>query len=404
MATLLLETLLNAHSTSPGGKDYMVRMYQDGKEFTVTIAFGPAGRLSQSSNKYQGPDQATAKRIFDAAVKAKLRGSGSSVYGIVHQQDHSGNITNAPAQSPTKAKAPNAKSPFDCQNLSVIDSEDQLRVMLASGDYLIQGKADGERLSILREYDKASKVGSTAFFNKANVTSKVDMNLSNPMLNELITLLGRIGDPTSIFLDGEIVAGNVYYLFDLLIDGSGTDITSLSYLERFKRLEAMVAPSFEYLKLIPTALPSQGFDAQWDFYQKIKANNGEGVVLHNIHSPHEPGKGKNHWKFKFKERSTCIVSSIGENGLRSVGLQMLTVPMSWADDVALVDVGNVTIPANHDIPNPGDLVDVEYLYKYFDGAFIQPVYKGVRTDVLKEECTLSQVRRYKTEMAIENMV
>ena len=403
MSTLLLETLLNAASSSPGGKDYEVTMREDSGQYEVRVAYGPSGRLGQSTTKYMGQDRNAAQKTFDAAVKAKLKGSGSSVYSIVHQKDHSGAVARAFSQSVQKPKVVKAQSPYDCQNLSVIDDEATFKSMLRSGDYVIQAKADGERLSILREYDMPSKIGVTSLFNKANVTSKVDFRGAQESLEELMMVLSAIGNPASIFFDGEIV-GKTYYVFDLLGDCVGNDITHLSYLERYKILEAMIAPSFEYLQIVPTVLPSEGFDAQWDFYQKIKAANGEGVVLHNIHSAHEPGKGKNHWKFKFKERSTCIVSSIGGNGLRSVGLQLLSVSNSWADDIDLVDVGNCTIPVNHQIPSVGQLVDVEYLYKYFDGAFIQPIYKGVRTDVMKDECNLSQVRRYKTEMPIENMV
>ena len=404
MSTLLLETLLNAPSSSPGGKDYEVTMRGDSGQYEVRIAFGPSGRLGQSSTKYMGQDRNAAQKTFDAAVKAKLKGSGSSVYSIVHQKDHSGDVAKAfMHEAPKPTKPAKTKSPFDCQNLSVIDDEETFKAMLRTGDYIIQAKADGERLSILREYDKPSKTGAVSFFNKANVQSKVEIRADHEVMGELMMVLEAIGQPKSIFFDGEIV-GKTYYVFDLLGDCVGNDITHLSYLERFKVLEAMIAPSFEHLQIVPTVLPSEGFDAQWDFYQKIKAAKGEGVVLHNIHSPHEPGKGKNHWKFKFKERSTCIVSSIGSNGLRSVGLQLFSVANSWADELSLIDVGNVTIPVNHPMPNPGDLVDVEYLYKYFDGAFIQPIYKGVRTDVLKDECNLSQVRRYKTEMPIEDMV
>jgi len=394
MSTLILETLLNASSNSPGGKDYEVTMREDSGQYEVRIAYGPSGRLGQWSPKYMGPDRALAQKTFDSAVKAKLRGSGSSVYSIVHERDYSGSVVSASQVRPTKPKLAKAKSPFECQNLSIINSEDEMIGMLKSGNYLIQAKADGERLSIM------SDANGLWFFNKANAVSKVPVDPNSEMMQSFDAIFGH---QENAFVDGEVI-GNRFYAFDLLSCGHESDMRGLPYLERFTLLRTLIPNRLEYFKLIPTILPSLGFEAQWDFYQKIKGANGEGVVLHDIHSTHEPGKGKNHWKYKFKERSTCIVSSIGDNGLRSVGLQLLSVSNSWADDINLVDVGNCTIPVNYEIPSVGELVDVEYLYKYFDGAFIQPIYKGVRTDVLKEECTLAQVRRYKTGMAVEDMV
>jgi hypothetical protein len=46
-----------------------------------------------------------------------------------------------------------------------------------------------------------------------------------------------------------------------------------------------------------------------------------------------------------------------------------------------VEVGNVTIPPNFDIPPAGSLVDVRYLYARLGGSLYQPVYLGPRTDV-----------------------
>ena len=48
------------------------------------------------------------------------------------------------------------------------------------------------------------------------------------------------------------------------------------------------------------------------------------------------------------------------------------------DDGALVGVGNVTIPVNHEIPGEGDLIHVRYLYAFRGGSLYQPVYLGSR--------------------------
>ena len=59
-------------------------------------------------------------------------------------------------------------------------------------------------------------------------------------------------------------------------------------------------------------------------------------------------------------------------------------------------VGNVTIPANCEIPQKGDLVEVRYLYAYKGGSLYQPTYLGKRSDVDEDECVLNQLK-YKAE-------
>jgi bifunctional non-homologous end joining protein LigD len=46
-----------------------------------------------------------------------------------------------------------------------------------------------------------------------------------------------------------------------------------------------------------------------------------------------------------------------------------------------VEIGNVKIPANFAVPEPGTLVETRYLYAYPGGSLYQPVYLGPRNDV-----------------------
>jgi bifunctional non-homologous end joining protein LigD len=63
-----------------------------------------------------------------------------------------------------------------------------------------------------------------------------------------------------------------------------------------------------------------------------------------------------------------------------------------------VDVGNVTIPPNKEVPAVGALVKVRYLYAFKGGSLYQPVYIGERDDIAKSACTLSQLK-FKAEAA-----
>jgi bifunctional non-homologous end joining protein LigD len=64
---------------------------------------------------------------------------------------------------------------------------------------------------------------------------------------------------------------------------------------------------------------------------------------------------------------------------------------------AIKTAGNVTIPANHEIPKTGQVVECRYLYAHKEsGSIFQPVYLGVRDDIPGEECTTAQLK-YKAE-------
>ena len=56
-------------------------------------------------------------------------------------------------------------------------------------------------------------------------------------------------------------------------------------------------------------------------------------------------------------------------------------------------VGNVTVPANQNVPQLGDVVEVRYLYAaQVGGALYQPVLLGVRDDVEPTECVVAQLK------------
>jgi bifunctional non-homologous end joining protein LigD len=93
-------------------------------------------------------------------------------------------------------------------------------------------------------------------------------------------------------------------------------------------------------------------------------------------------------KFKFVATVSAVVARV--NTRRSV-------EVSFFQGRSLVSCGNVTIPANHQIPPVGAVVEVRYLYAYRDSlALYQPVYLGSRDDVEPGECLVSQLK-YKAE-------
>lgn len=373
--TVIKETLLFAPS-SGGGKEYKVLLTADGSgTYAVDAYYGPAGNLRQCAAQGSGLTIEAAEVLYFKAIKKKANGSGSSVYTVTSQVDNSGGDPIDTSAFGSLQPAREVSSPYQAQLLTSLDDESELRRQLRSGAYIAQVKADGDRVMC------HSKDGVITFFNRKG---QVRMG-SNPAILAAVEKLD--GD---FFLDGEIV-GETYYLFDFLRKGKH-DLRDISYETRFLFLLKHIANAESSIKAVKTVLPEDGFDAQWALFEEIRDTGEEGIVLHLAVAGHEPGKNHRHLKFKLKERSTCIVGSVNQK--RSVSLLLID------DSGVKVDVGNCSVPVNYEIPAPGDLVEIEYLYKFEAGSLFQPVYKGKRSDIDQEECTLSQVRRYKNQLAM----
>ena len=97
-----------------------------------------------------------------------------------------------------------------------------------------------------------------------------------------------------------------------------------------------------------------------ELWQRLRRENREGIVFKRLDAPYVPGKpnsGGPQLKFKFVATVSAVVAKI--NTQRSVEVSLM-------QGRSLVSCGNVTIPANHQIPRAGDVVEVRYLYAYRD--------------------------------------
>ena len=89
-------------------------------------------------------------------------------------------------------------------------------------------------------------------------------------------------------------------------------------------------------------------------------------------------------KHKFTATLSAVVDRL--NAQRSVALK-LRGQKGWQP------AGNVTIPANQPLPQPGDVVEVRYLYAFPEsGVLFQPVCLGIRTDITAAECGTRQLK------------
>jgi bifunctional non-homologous end joining protein LigD len=189
----------------------------------------------------------------------------------------------------------------------------------------------------------------------------------------------------SFFPDGESV-GDDYYAFDLL-ELNDEDLRPLPYRERFARLADLLLLSrseYRHILLVETAFKTRQKTELWE---RLRRENREGIVfkrLDALYVPGKPNRGGPQLKFKFVATVSAIVVKI--NVQRSVEICLF-------QGRRLVSCGNVTIPANHQVPSVGAVVEVRYLYAYRDSlALHQPVYLGPRDDVEVGECVVSQLK------------
>lgn len=245
---------------------------------------------------------------------------------------------------------------------------DDMETYITSDEWLAQEKLDGKRIMVEVNFGQVTASNRRSW--KVGIPQDVAEELS------------KFDD---CVLDGELVGG-VYYVFDCL-GHNGEDLRTDSYMNRFNRLvENVIGDRMLYqVDIVPTAFSTDDKRALIASLQ-----HKEGVVFKELSAPYSvgrPNKGGSQLKCKFVSSATCIVS--GLNVQRSISVAVLD------DKGARVEVGNVTIPPNYELPKVGDLVEVKYLYAYQGGSLYQPVYLGERDDV--DADTVSQLK-YKSEI------
>jgi len=183
----------------------------------------------------------------------------------------------------------------------------------------------------------------------------------------------------SYLVDGEAV-GEQLFVFDLL-EMDKTDIREQPYSERISRLEELDLD--EPIVIVGVAKTTS---QKQELYDNLQAAGAEGIVFKKQNAPYtagRPNSGGTQMKFKFYATASVIVIQI--NDKRSVGVAVV-------DDGEQVPVGNVTIPANKEIPTLNALVEVRYLYAYPNGSLYQPTYLGVRDDISAADCAITQLK------------
>ncbi|HET6844293.1 MAG TPA: WGR domain-containing protein [Candidatus Angelobacter sp.] len=318
-------------------KEYHVQLVSTGDLFAVNFQYGRRGStLSESSKTAVPVSFEQARKIYDKLVKEK-KGKG-----------YTEGLAGTPYAGSAKAGQQSGNLP---QLLNQIDEATALQ-LIEDPEWVMQEKKDGRRLMLERKALEILGSNREGMF----------VAIPSPVAHAAACLNGNF------IMDGEAV-GDMFCSFDLL-EAGGENLRRLGVVERHRRLSSLFQSNPSGIDIVP--LLETADDKRQQFH-RLRLIRAEGVVFKRANSPYVPGRpnsGGDHLKFKFTADATCFVRKI--NSRRSVEIGM------EGDCGALVGVGNVTIPVNHEIPGKGDLINVRYLYAYRGGSLYQPVYLGSR--------------------------
>jgi bifunctional non-homologous end joining protein LigD len=337
-------------------KVYQASLESKGDGFIVAFAYGRRGATLSTGTKTQSPvayDE--AKRIYDKLIAEKTaKGYTPGADGTPYQQtDRADRATG-----------------IHCQLLNPVE-EDRLESLIADPAYWLQEKFDGRRLLI-------QKCGGA-------ITGINRLGLAVALPNSLVQFAADC--PVEFIIDGEAI-GDTLHAFDALRIGN-EEISGERYGGRYMLLANLLSSiRHENVQLVKTAFsPEQ----KRELFEECKQRGAEGVVFKRKDAPHtagRPASGGPQLKRKFCETASFIVGKV--NGKRSVGLLLF-------DGDKLKPAGNVSIPANQDVPQTGQIVECRFLYAFREsGCIFQSVYLGAREDITAEECTTTQLK-YKAE-------
>lgn len=320
-------------------KEYHVHLQARGGGWIVNFANGRRGRALKPGTKTTSPvSYEEADKIYSDLVKAKTKkGYTTDVSGEVFQDTVAGEqFSGLLPQLP-----------------QTVRDEQSIEQMLGDPEFVLQEKFDGDNRQIHVQEGVARGI------NKRGMIVPLPMNL--------VEQARAIGN----FLACSEIIGSKLYLFDLL-ERDGHDLRDLPYAKRLEALNGLAGRG-EDLHVVPTAFTPQDKQALVD---RIRQQSGEGVVFKRVSAAFRRGKlsatQSDQFKWKFTEDCTVRVKKA------SKGKRSIEVEIDGTDGP--LDLGKVTIPANYDIPSPGDLVSVVYLHLFEGGSLFQAQYKGVRTD------------------------
>lgn len=344
-----------------GSKDavYQLQLVEVDGGFVVNYQNGRRGGTLAAGTKTKAPvSLEAARKIYDKVAKEKMtaqppylpvQGSGAAFQAVTlaMEEQSTGLVPQLLNDVPE-------------------GSEEQL---IRSEDFIMQMKVDGERRML-----------------RATASAVIGSNRRGLQV-PLPTVIEEAVRGLVCELDGEIIDSRLY-VFDLLsLDDK--DLRGLGCLQRKEMLDSMEHLFGHAIKVLAHVRSEA---AKRELIARTRALGQEGVVFKHVAAPYTPGRrasGLEQLKLKNWKDATVIVLGAKEDR-RSVRIGVLD------DQDELIEVGSTTVPPNRNIPEQGALLDVRYLYAFPGGDLFQPVFKQIRTDLVREDARASRLQ-YKAE-------
>jgi bifunctional non-homologous end joining protein LigD len=347
-----LENITLYYREGSSDKIYQCSIKPQGDLFVVNFAYGRRGSTLNTGTKTSSPvEYDEAKAIYDKLVQEKkAKGYTEGENGTPY--------TSGDSDKQSSGLLPQLLNPID---------EKTVDILLHDPNWCLQEKFDGRHLLIRKQGAVIHGI------NKKGIIVGLPLPVFNAVQQFNVDLV----------LDGESI-GDVFHCFDILeLDGVG--LQNRSYRQRLVSLMNLLA-SFQQtaIRHVETHYTKQ--QKLWAF-DELKSAKKEGAVFKRLDAPYKPGRpnsGGTQLKHKFYATLSAVVAKINQQ--RSVEIRLLNGE-GW------IPCGNVTIPANHQIPKVGQVVEVRYLYAHRQSNVLyQPTYLGPRDDVEQAECLLTQVK------------
>ena len=345
-------------------KVYQAHLQPQADGWEVTFEYGRRGKPLRTGTKTAAPvPYETAKKVYDRLVLSKTaKGYTPSSTGVAF----------------TSTEQAGMQTTFLPQLLNQVNQQEAEQVYrdAPKGSIYLQIKHDGERRGIMahKEVIAANRKGLVCQLQE-DVHNAIQ-RFTRPQIHPMTFDTEDMGDHLIIF--------------DILRSG-GADQRAKSFSKRAQLLRGLHSLLQKHsargqLRVDLPLVPGSMSDFRY-FIDAARNANEEGVVIRHGNAKYTPGRpnsGGGCLKLKFVEDATVMVHT-RHPSKRSIGIAVF-------DGSRVVPVGNCTVPTNYDIPNPGDIVSVKYLYAYPQGSLFQPVYKGLRLDQSAVDCHISQLK------------
>lgn len=254
---------------------------------------------------------------------------------------------------------------------------DQLDDAIVHPDVFVQQKIDGIRAMLQISGNQLTVVGGGGNPVKST-TALPTAQAVEAWAHDTFTL----GD-YQLYIDGEIVNGT-WWMFDLARSPRTDETTPFQHrIAVLQALHRKLNPP-EHIRLLPTA---KDLDRKRRLVQAIHDTGSEGVILRHRRSSYDWDLRTTHTlKCKLTHTLDCVILDRNIGGPDKMNA-VLGLTNSTDE---LQPVGQCSMIGKPDA-QPGDVVEVKYLYAGAGGKLVQPTVLRIRDDKPPADCNTDQL-------------